>query len=108
MAEALWQPDSPRSTDAKISEDWQVIGSEQRRAAAVQFGVFQFEPFVKINVIEMHEGQHARIGSLSIQAQSYVPVPKMPVQQSSDQPASPFVEITEHYPRPWNIGVAED
>jgi hypothetical protein len=39
---------------AEISEYWQMIESERRRVAAMRFGVFQFEPFIKIDVIEIY------------------------------------------------------
>jgi hypothetical protein len=76
-----------------------MIGSEQRRSAAMLFGVFQFEPFIKIDVIEMYEGQHAGISARALQAQSDVSTLKMLVQQLCDQPSCPFVEVADPLPR---------
>jgi len=39
---------------------------------------------------------------------SDISTPEMLVKESRDQPASPFVEIAEHNPRPRNLAVAKD
>src|SRR4030095_2504037 len=85
-----------------------MIRSEHRRAAAMQFGGFQFQRFVEVDVVEMYDGQKAGISARTLQMQSNISTPEMLAKQSRDQPASPFVEITEHNPWPRNLAVAED
>src|SRR5262249_9916650 len=70
---------------------------------------FQFERFIReVDVIKMHDGQHAGICARTLQMQSNVPTLKMLVQQPRRKTPSPFVEIAEHDSRPRPLGVAED
>src|SRR5215475_7604650 len=74
----------------------------------MQLGVFQFDCFIEVDMVEMHEGQQAGISAGALQVQSNIAALKMLVQQPRDEPASPFVEIAEHDPHPRQSGVAED
>ncbi len=40
---------------SEIGDDGQMIGRNQRRSAAVEFGFDQFQGFVKVNMIQMQE-----------------------------------------------------
>ncbi len=83
----------------KFADKRQMIRCHKRQSTAMQREAFHLKRVIEVNMIEVQKRNHSGIRLRAAQMKPYVGAAKMRRQHPRHESASPFVEISEHYPR---------
>jgi hypothetical protein len=79
--------------EREVRVERQVIGGDERGARPMQGCPFQLERGVVVDVVQVQEGQQARIAPRAAQVDADVGALEMPGEEPPREPAQPFVEV---------------
>src|SRR5688572_23711576 len=97
-----------RSRESQVRHQGQMVGRNQCGATPVQDQLLQNQVPIEVNVIKVHEWEDSRIGTRPAQVSPKIGTLKMRGQKPRNQPASPFIEVSEHDPGALQLSVRQN
>ena len=97
---ALPEPGGQSGVDEpEIGDDRQMVRGDESRRTSVECATNETKVVVKVDVVEMHKRQNARIGPRPAEVESQISAIEMLGKQPRSEPPGPFIEITEQQAR---------
>ncbi len=92
----------------KIRHQGQVVGSHERAATPVKGQMLNFHLRVKVDVIEVEQGEKSRIGTRAAKVHPDVQTLQFTGEQSRGETVTPLVEVSKHNPDTGEFPVIQD